>query len=71
MIAEKKLDTIENVKETQKIRFWVDLVIIPSVMFSIAYKGKVGNVEKVLLYAIAVATIGYNAKNYIKFNKTE
>ena len=69
MIAEKKLDTIENIKRTQQIRFWVDIIFIPTLLLSIAYKGKVSKIDKVLLYSVAFATIGYNLNNYIKFKK--
>ena len=66
MISEKKLDTIDNVKETQKIRLWVDLLFIPALLGMIAYKGRVTKVDKVLLVSLAVVTVGYNLKNYIK-----
>lgn len=71
MIAEEKYDSLKNIKDTQQIRFWVDLVIIPSLMFSIAYKGKVSSGNKILLYAIAGATLGYNLGNYLKFRNEE
>lgn len=67
MIFENKLDSVSSVEKTQKIRLWVDMVIIPAVLLSIAYRGNVTRLNKILLYGIAGATIGYNLKNYIKF----
>ena len=67
MIVETKPDTIKNVKETQKIRLWVDLIVIPALLLSIVYKGKVSKLDTVLLFAIGGVTVAYNLGNYIKF----
>ena len=57
---------IEHVKKTQNIRLYVDLMLMAPYLFYLSQKGTVSNTDKVILASIALVTIGYNSKNFVK-----
>lgn len=67
MVFIAKVDRpVEEIKQTQKIRLYVDMIIIPAYFGYIAYKGTITKFDKVALLSIAAVTLVYNARNYIK-----
>ncbi len=61
---------VEEIKQTQKIRLYIDMMIIPAYFGYIAYKGTITTFDKFALLSLATATLVYNARNYIKNKPT-
>ena len=58
--------TFEEISKSQQIRL-IDVFFIAPFLFYIAYKSTgITEVEKLLIYIIAIATLYYNGKNYLQ-----
>ena len=65
-ITETNLTTVEEQSKSQNIRL-LDVFFIGPFMMYIGYKAKgISNLERYTLFALGVATIYYNGKNYIE-----
>jgi len=65
-ITEKQKSTFEEISKSQQVRL-IDVFFIAPFLFYIAYKSTgITEVERVLIYIIAIATLYYNGKNYLQ-----
>lgn len=57
---------VEDVKKSQAVRLYMDILFIGPYLIYLSRKGRVDSNDKMILTGIAVATIAYNARNLIK-----
>jgi hypothetical protein len=58
---------IEETNKSQKVRLIADLAIIAPFLLYMSSKSTVTKTDKAIFVGIALATIWYNARNYINY----
>ena len=62
---QKTQSTITEISKSQKVRL-IDVFFIAPFLFYIAYKASgISDIERIILFIIALATLYYNGRNYI------
>lgn len=66
ILYDEKERPVSEVKQSQRVRLYVDVLVISPFLVYLAVKGKVSKVDALILLGIGVSTILYNSRNLAK-----
>jgi hypothetical protein len=66
-VLHKEIDRdIDDVRHSQKVRLYGDILIFAPYLMYLAYKGRVTSTDRAVLAVLAVWTFAYNYRNLTK-----